>query len=81
MKAFEKQKQAEARANAFKSKIKMAKQAQELGASAQVALNSADISLDPSVEKKVVSVEGDVGVLGGLIAAITKGKGGGKDGA
>lgn len=75
MEAFEKKKQAEARAGAFNKKIEMAKKAQGLGASAQVALNAADISLDPSVEKKVVSVEGDVGVLGGIVAAMTKGGG------
>ena len=57
MEAFEKQKQADAKAGAFDRKIEMAKKAQALGASAQVALNAADISLDPSVNKKVVSVE------------------------
>lgn len=73
MEAFEKQKQAEARASAFDKKIEMAKKAQSLGASAQVALNSADVSLDPSIKKEVVSVEGDVGVLGGLVAAMIRG--------
>lgn len=76
MEAFEKQKQADAKAGAFDRKIEMAKKAQALGASAQVALNAADISLDPSVNKKVVSVEGEAGVLGGILEAI--GKGGGK---
>lgn len=75
MEAFEKQKQAEARAMAFDKKIEMAKKAKKLGASAQVALNAADISLDPSVDKKVVSVEGEAGVLGGIVTAISKGGG------
>lgn len=76
MQAFEKQKQADAKAGAFDRKIEMAKKAQALGASAQVALNAADISLDPSVNKKVVSVEGEAGILGGILEVI--GKGGGK---
>ena len=73
MEAFEKQKQADAKAGAFDRKIEMAKKAQALGASAQVALNAADISLDPSVNKKVVSVEGEAGILGGILEAIGKG--------
>ena len=73
MQAFEKQKQADAKAGAFDRKIEMAKKAQALGASAQVALNAADISLDPSVNKKVVSVEGEAGILGGILEAIGKG--------
>lgn len=73
--AFEKQKQADAKAGAFDRKIEMAKKAQALGASAQVALNAADISLDPDVKKNVLSVEGEAGVLGGLVAAMAKGGG------
>lgn len=76
MAAFEKQKQADVKALAFDKKIEMARKAQALGASAQVALNAADISLDPFVNKKVVSVEGEAGILGGILEAI--GKGGGK---
>jgi len=68
--AFEKEKQAEARKDAFKYKIIMAKEAKELGASAQEALNAADISLDPEIKKQIVSVEGNAGVLGGLISKI-----------
>lgn len=73
-KAFEKEKEAEAKAEAFNKKIEMAEKVIKLGASAQVALNAADISLDPSVKKEVVSVEGDVGVLGGLLTATKGGK-------
>lgn len=72
--SFEKDKQAEAREKAFKKKIKMAKSAvKELGASPQVALNAADKTLDPTVKKEIVSVEGETGVLGGFLGRFTKG--------
>lgn len=75
--AFEKERQAKAREEAFKIKLKMAKDtAKDLGAPAQVALNAADISLDPSIDKKIISVEGEAGILGGILGAL--GKGGGK---
>lgn len=58
--AFEKERQAEARAKAFNKKMEMAIRARkELGASAQEALNAADISLEPSITKRIVSVEGN----------------------
>lgn len=72
-KAFEKQKQAEAREKAFGVKIRMAERVKTLGASAQVALNAADVSLDPDVKKSVVSVEGEAGILGGIISNLGKG--------
>lgn len=71
-KSFEKEKQAEARARAFDKKMEMAKKAKELGASAQEALNAADVSLD-SAKKEVISVEGQAGVLGGLLGKLDKG--------
>lgn len=75
MDAFEKQKQADVKAGAFDRKIEMAIKAQAIGASAQEALNAADVSLDPSVNKKVISIEGEAGVLGGFMDAIAKGGG------
>lgn len=72
-KSFEKQKQAEARGKAFDTKIAMAQKVVALGASAQVALNAADVSLDPEVKKNVVSVEGEAGVLGGVLANLKGG--------
>lgn len=75
-KAFEKEKQAEARAKAFNTKLKMAKKAKKMGASAQEALNAADVSLDPSVKKEIVSVEGEAGVIGGLLGKINPPAGG-----
>ncbi|MFH0806660.1 MAG: SPFH domain-containing protein [Candidatus Brennerbacteria bacterium] len=75
-KAFEKEQQAKARRRAFTDKIEMAKEAKNLGASAQEALNAADVSLDPSIKKSVLSVEGETGVLGGFIGALTQKKGG-----
>lgn len=76
--AFEKERQAKARQEAFKIKLMMAKgAAKDLGAPAQVAFNAADISLDPDIEKKIISVEGEAGILGGLLEAFG-GKGGKK---
>lgn len=73
--AFEKEKQAEAKQRAFKSKMAMAKEAKdELGATAQEALNAADVSLDPNIRKQVVSVEGQAGVLGGIFNNMMGGK-------
>ncbi|MFA5999590.1 MAG: SPFH domain-containing protein [Candidatus Paceibacterota bacterium] len=68
--AFEKEKQAEARQKAFRFKMEMAQEAKKLGASAQEALNAADVSLDPKVSKQIVSVEGEAGVLGGIVSKI-----------
>ncbi len=73
--AFEKETQAKARQKAFKFKLEMAEKAKALGASAQVALNAADVSLDPEIKKNVVSVEGEAGVLGGIIGNLSKGGG------
>lgn len=72
-KAFEKEKQAEARARAFDTKLVMVRKAKELGASPQEAFNAADVSLDPAVKKEIVSVEGEAGVLGGLLGKFKKG--------
>ena len=69
--AFEKKKQAEVRKEAFAFKMEMAKNAKDLlGATAQEALNAADVSLDPEVKKQVVSVEGQAGILGGIIGKL-----------
>jgi len=73
-KSFEKEKQAEARGRAFKTKLSMARDAMTLGAPAQVALNAADVSLDPAINKSVVSVEGEAGVLGAIVANMKGGK-------
>jgi len=73
-KSFEKEKQAEARGRAFNTKIEMAKKVIALGASPQVALNAADVSLDSDVKKNVVSVEGEAGVIGGILANLKGGK-------
>ncbi len=73
-KSFEKEKQAEFREKAFDKKIAMAKKAvKELNASPQEALNAADKSLDPSVKKEIISVEGQAGVLGGILGKFTGG--------
>ncbi|MEE8131621.1 MAG: SPFH domain-containing protein [Candidatus Paceibacterota bacterium] len=72
-KAFEKEKQAEARQRAFKMKISMAKEVKDLGASPQVAFNAADVSLNPEIKKKVISVEGEAGILGGVLSGIKGG--------
>lgn len=69
--AFEKERQADARKKAFVKKVDMAKIAvDKLGASPQVALNAADITLDPSVKKEIVSVEGNAGILGGFLSKL-----------
>ncbi|MFA5084115.1 MAG: hypothetical protein WC475_01870, partial [Candidatus Paceibacterota bacterium] len=72
--AFEKERQADARKKAFVKKIDMAKSAiDKLGASPQVALNAADKTLDPSVKKEIVSVEGEAGILAGFLGKFGKG--------
>ncbi|MDO8557151.1 MAG: SPFH domain-containing protein [Candidatus Jorgensenbacteria bacterium] len=70
--AFEKEQQVKAKKNAYLTKLAMAKiTMRKLGASPQVALNSVDVALDPQVKKSVVSVEGEIGVLGGLLGKLT----------
>ncbi len=57
--------------------MKMAEEAvKKLGATAQIALNAADISLD-AANKEVISVEGEAGVLGGILR-LSERKGGQK---
>lgn len=72
--AFEKKKEAVARQEAFEFKLQMAAKAKELGADAQTALNAADVSLTPEIAKNkvVVSVEGQAGVLGGILGTLKK---------
>jgi len=70
--AFEKNREAKERARAYTIKLRMAKQAvDDLGVDGQVALNSADVSLNPDIarNKSVISVEGEAGVLGGALKA------------
>ena len=75
--ALEEQKQADFRAVAVRKKIDIAKELQtKLGADAQIALNSADVLMTPGVTKHIVSVEGDAGILGGIIGGLTGKKGG-----
>ncbi|MDO8663978.1 MAG: SPFH domain-containing protein [Candidatus Liptonbacteria bacterium] len=79
-KALEAQKQAEARAVAFGKKMEMAEQVidlaklKEVPVTMQEALNSADVSLTPTIanNKKVISVEGAIGVVGGLLGLTNK---------
>lgn len=75
-KALEERKQADLRAGAIKKKIDLAEEVKNrLGADAQVALNSADVLMTPGVSKHIVSVEGDAGILGGIVAGLTGKKG------
>ncbi|MDP3948662.1 MAG: SPFH domain-containing protein [bacterium] len=74
------QKQADARATAFGKKIKMAANVMRLAKAAKInvtmqeALNAADVSLNPKIadNKKIVSVEGAAGVVGGLLGLLNK---------
>ncbi len=67
---LEKKKQADASEAAFDAKMRMAEKAKTIGATAQEALNAADVSIDPDIKKRVVSIEGSTGVLGGLVEKI-----------
>lgn len=70
---LEKQRRTKIVKKAYEEKISMAKLAViELGASAQVALNSVDVTTDPQIKKSVVSVEGEAGVLGGILEKFKK---------
>lgn len=74
-KALEDQRQAEFRGKAAEEKIRLAAQFKEkLEASAQVAIDAADTTLDPDVKKQVVSVQGEAGVLGALAALFGRGR-------
>lgn len=80
--AQEERKQAEYRAQAGIKIIKLAEQAKSSSPdiSSQQALNWADSILNPDTPRTMISVEGDSGILGGLLGLIPKekGKGGGK---
>ncbi len=69
-KAFEAQRAAKERQKGFGVKMEMARDVMKLnGASAQEALDAADVSLIPEVarNKRVISVQGKAGVLGGAL--------------
>lgn len=68
-KAFEEQKQAEARARAGDARIALANRfrTQLKGISPKDAADEADLVLDPEVRKNIISVQGETGILGGLL--------------
>jgi len=70
-KAFEVRRAAKERQKGFAVKMEMANEVMKLsGASAQEALDAADVSLIPEVarNKRVISVQGKAGVLGGILS-------------
>ena len=74
--ALEEEKQAEARAKAANKRIELAKKFRtEVEVSPQTAVDQADLLLDPAIKKNIVSIQGEAGILGGIISAFTK-KGG-----
>ncbi|MFA5095105.1 MAG: SPFH domain-containing protein [Candidatus Paceibacterota bacterium] len=74
--ALEEEKQAEARGKAAKSRITVAKQfLNDIGVSPQTAVDEADLLMDPTIKKSIVSVQGETGILGGFLSAIMKKEG------
>lgn len=74
-KALEKEKQVERMAKAADQVLKVAQKFITLGVPAQVALDEAGRVLDTSVKKRILSVQGEAGVLGGIIDGLA-GRGG-----
>lgn len=73
--AFEEEKQAEARAKAADGRLRIASRFKdEVGVSPQTAVDEADLLMDPFIKKTIVSVQGEVGVLSGLIAGVAGGR-------
>lgn len=71
---FEAQTRAEALLGVLDSKLEKAEKIQDrLKASAQVAWNAVEGSMNERAKRDIVSVEGDVGVLGGVVAGFTRG--------
>lgn len=71
--AFEARREARERQKGFAVKMEMAQEAMKLnGASSQEALDAVDTSLIPEVakNKRIVSVQGKAGVLGGVLAKL-----------
>jgi len=73
-KAFEEEQQAEARFKAAAKRLEVVQQFKDIGTSPDVAVDEADLLMDPKVKKKIISVQGDAGVLGGIIAGLTRRK-------
>lgn len=73
--AFEQKRGAKEREKAFAIKLQMAASAQTQvkGVSGQEALDAADVSLYPDIAKakKIISVQGNAGVFGGLLAQLS----------
>ncbi len=66
--ALEKEKQAEARAKAADKRLEIAQRyVGEIKTSPQTAVDEADLLMDPAIKKNVVSIQGEVGVLGAFI--------------
>lgn len=67
--ALEQNKQTNLRVMAAKQKAKLAKKIKDLlpDASAQVALDAADVTLDQKIRKEIISIQGEAGVLAGFL--------------
>jgi len=72
--ALEQEKQAALRGKAalMKADLALEIRARLPDASAQVALDAADVTLDPKIRKEVISIQGEVGVLAGFLKKRSK---------
>ncbi len=61
------------RAQAAGERVALAKQFKdEVGVSPQTAVDEADVAIDPSIRKDVVSVRGESGILGAIVGSVVK---------
>lgn len=71
--ALEEEQQSHARAKAADKRLETAKRwRDEIGVSPQTAADQADMIMDPTVKKTIVSVQGEGGVLAGALGALAK---------
>jgi len=74
--ALEEEKQAEQRVGAFEEKLDLVKRVvtEVPGATPQIAVNFVEDTMTPGTTRRITSIEGEAGVLGGLVSAIAAGK-------
>lgn len=73
--ALEEQEQARKRQDAAQQRLDLIEKFMKKGATFQQAADEADIALDPTKDKRVISVQGDAGILGGFLDRVQGGGG------
>jgi len=71
--ALEEKQQAEARGKAADQRIGIARRfVEEVKTSPQTAVDEADLLMDPKVAKEILSIQGEAGIVGGILGSLAR---------